>query len=321
MKRGIVISFVALMALAITVLAGCGSSVTEKTPAAPVAKAYSDPTMATDAATLKASLGKAGTVIIDARSASAFSAGHIPGAINAVWQSFATVGTGVPGDANWGVLKTAAEIGIALGNLGIDASTEVIVYADAPGGWGEDGRILWMLRMAGVTKSKLLNGGLNGWKAAGYGLTTAATPAPAPTTLSIASFTGDYVVEKAWILANMAGSDVKIIDARDPEEFAGAVKYGEKRGGHLPGAINMPFNTALYTNNPANPGIIKSQDELEALFTAAGIKKTDTIVSYCTKGIRSGLMTMILRMAGYSKAVNYDASFYEWAGDATLPVQ
>ena len=325
MKRVLISAALLIMALCVMLTAGCGSSVTEKTPAAStpatsVGKSYSDPTLVTDATTLKASLGKTGTVIIDARSATAFNAGHIPGAINAIWQSFATVGTGVPGDANWGVLKTPAEIGTALGNLGIDASTEVTVYADAPKGWGEDGRILWMLRMVGVTKSRLLNGGVNGWKVAGYGLTTTATPAPGPTAFSLASFTGDYVVDKSWILANMARSDVKIVDARGLEEYAGAIEYGEKRGGHLPGAISLPFNTALFTNDPANPGIFKSQDQLDAIFGSAGLKKTDTIVCYCTKGIRSALMTMAFRMAGYTKAVNYDASFYDWAGDATAPV-
>jgi thiosulfate/3-mercaptopyruvate sulfurtransferase len=308
------------MALCVMLLAGCGSSISEKAPAVTVAKTYSDPTLITGTATLKASLGKTGAVIIDARSSSAFNTGHIPGAINAVWQSFATVGTGVPGDANWGVLKTPAEIGTSLGNLGIDASTEVVVYADAPNGWGEDGRILWMLRMAGVTKSRLLNGGVNGWKVAGYGLTTEATPAPAPTAFPLASFTGDYVVDKAWILANSNRSDVKIVDARSPEEYAGAIEYGEKRGGHLPGAISLPFNTALFTNDSANPGIFKNQDQLDAIFGAAGLKKTDTIVCYCTKGIRSALMTIALRMAGYTKAVNYDASFYDWAGDTTVTV-
>lgn len=313
LKRAVTVMMIALF------IAGCGSSATEKVTPTTSVKTYSDPTLVTDATGLKASLGKVGTVIIDVRSAAEYNAGHIPGALNAIWQSFATVAAGAPGDANWGVLKTPAEIGTALGNLGIDASTEVIVYADAPGGWGDDGRVVWMLRMAGVTKSSLLNGGLKAWKTAGFGLSTAVTP-PVAKAFALAAYTGNYVVDKAWILANMAGSDVKIIDTRDPEEFAGAIKYGEKRGGHVPGAINLPFNTTVFTNDPANPGIIKSQDDLEALFTAAGIKKTDTIVCYCTKGIRSGLMTMILRLAGYSKAVNYDASFYDWAGDAAAPV-
>ena len=314
MARGSSIFVVGLMTVAIMVLVGCGSSVTQKTAAPSATSTYSDATLVTDAVTLKGTLGKAGTVILDARTASAFTAGHIPGAFNVIWQSFATVGTGAPGDANWGTLKTAADIGTALGALGIDASTEVIVYADAPDGWGEDGRILWMLRMAGVTKSRLLNGGLKGWKTAGFGLTTSPSTPLTPVAFSVSSLNNTYTVDRGWILANMARTDVKIIDARDPEEYAGAIKYGEKRGGHLPGAISLPFNTALYTNDPTNPGIIKGQDALETLFTAAGIKKTDTIVCYCTKGIRSGLMTMILRLAGYNKAVNYDASFYDWAG-------
>src|SRR5512137_438712 len=175
MKKVLFSTALLLMALCVMLTAGCGSSVSDKTSEVSV---YSDTTLVTDAATLKASLGKAGTVVIDARSASAYNSGHIPGSMNAIWQSFATVGTGAPGDANWGVLKSPAEIGAALGNLGIDASTEVTVYADAPNGWGEDGRILWMLRMAGVTNSKLLNGGVTGWQAAGNGLTTAASPAP-----------------------------------------------------------------------------------------------------------------------------------------------
>ncbi|OGU17497.1 MAG: hypothetical protein A2076_00610 [Geobacteraceae bacterium GWC2_53_11] len=300
-------------------MAGCGSSATEKTQTT-TAKPYGDPTMITDAASVKASLGKAETVIIDARSAAAYNAGHIPGAINCIWQTFATVATGAPGDANWGVLKTPAEIGTALGNLGITASSEVIVYADAPSGWGEDGRIVWMLRMAGVTNSKMLNGGRQGWTAAGYALTTDASPAPVTATFPLASLDTSYVADLSWIRANMNSSSVKIVDARAPEEYAGAIKYGEKRGGHIPGAVSLPFNLSLYTNDTANPGIIKSQEEIEALMTAAGIAKTDTIICYCTKGIRSGLMTMVLRMAGYSKAVNYDASFYEWAGDSSLTV-
>jgi thiosulfate/3-mercaptopyruvate sulfurtransferase len=321
MKRRYGCIVLVLAMLAISLIAGCGSTTTEKTAATqPAAKAYADPGLATDVATVKAALGSSTTVILDARGDGSYgSDGHIPGAINVVWQTFATVGSGSPGSTNWGVLKTPAEIGALLGNLGIDATKEVVVYADAPNGWGEDGRILWMLRMAGVSKAKILNGGIKAWKAAGYGLSTA-TPSPVAVTFNLTSLDGAYTVDKTWILANSNRSEVKIVDARGPEEYAGAIEYGEMRGGHLPGAISLPFNTTLFTNDSANPGIFKSQDQLEAIFGAAGLKKTDTIVCYCTKGIRSALMTMALRMAGYTKAVNYDASFYDWAGDATAPV-
>lgn len=300
--------------------AGCGSSTNTKDSAAqPAAKTYADPTLVSDTAALKGALGQAGTVILDVRSPASYAAGHIPGALNALWQAFATVGTGGPGDANWGVLKPAAQVGDALAALGINASTRVIVYADAPNGWGEDGRVVWMLRMAGVSNSSMLNGGVTAWTNAGFGLSTA-TPAAAPVTFHLEALDSGYTVDRPWILANQSKPDVKIIDVRGPEEYYGAVKYGEARGGHLPGAILLPFNTALFTNDPANPGVFKSQEGLEAVFQAAGLKTSDTIVCYCTKGIRSGLMTLALRMAGFSGAVNYDASFYDWAGDGAVSV-
>lgn len=283
----------------------------------PPAKTYVDPTLLTDASALKEASGQAGTVVLDVRSATAYAEGHIPGALNVLWQAFATVGEGAPGDANWGVLQSPAQVGAALAALGVDGSKKVIVYADAPNGWGEDGRVLWMLRMAGVTSSSMLNGGIAAWKRAGYELSTA-TPTATPTTFNLASLDASYTVDRAWILANMGRTDVKIVDARGPEEYYGAVEYGEKRGGHIPGAISLPFNTTLYTKDPANPGLFKSQDELETLFRGAGLKTSDKIVCYCTKGIRSALMTLGLRMAGFT-AVNYDASFYDWAGDVTAP--
>ena len=238
-----------------------------------------------------------------------------------MWQTFAAVSPGSPGDPGWGVLKSAAEIGTLLGNLGIDATKEVAVYADAPNGWGEDGRIVWMLRMAGVTNARMLDGGYKAWLAGGYAI-SANIPTPIATPFALFRLDGTYTVDKTWIVANMGKSDVKIVDARAADEYAGAIKYGEKRGGHIPGAINLPFDTALFVNVGGNiTGFFKSPEQLDALFSAAGLKKSDTIVSYCTKGIRSAMMTMALRMAGYTKAVNYDASFYEWAGDASLPVQ
>lgn len=74
----------------------------------------------------------------------------------------------------------------------------------------------------------------------------------------------------------------KIIDVREKEEYDGATKYGEARGGHLPNAINITFNQ-LYNED----GTIKSSKEIEK----------------------------ILENAGYKNVQNYDASFYEWAGD------
>lgn len=83
----------------------------------------------------------------------------------------------------------------------------------------------------------------------------------------------------------------------------------------MPGAINIPYKEVF-----GDDGRVKSTLELKQLFTKAGLKPEDEIVAYCTKGIRSAHMTLLLRMAGFEQAQNYDASFYEWAGNEKLPL-
>lgn len=66
---------------------------------------------------------------------------------------------------------------------------------------------------------------------------------------------------------------------------------------------------------------MRSVAEIKALASQAGLHTDDEIIAYCTKGIRSAHLALALREAGFSKARNYDASYYEWAGDQSLPVE
>jgi len=68
-------------------------------------------------------------------------------------------------------------------------------------------------------------------------------------------------------------------------------------------------------------GTFKTQSELVTIFAAANLTTEDEIVSYCTAGIRSAHLTLMLRMTGYGMSMNYDASFYEWAGNDNLTVE
>ena len=292
-------------------------------PAQSTTKTGTTPTAATSA-TLDSALSglfvtvdqlkadSASVVIIDARADKDYAAGHIPGAINATWQAFATVGQGAAGDPNWGVLKSTDEIAKQLGTLGIDTSKPIVVYAD-PAGWGEDGRIVWMLRAAGIKDSKMLDGGFPAWKKAGNDSNTE-VPKPSATTVSISSIDSGWVATTADVQA--ASGKTTIIDARSEKEYDGATDFGEKRGGHIPGAKNVPFLSVF-----KDDGTIKSAADLKAMFDKAGATTDADVVVYCTKGIRSGYETLLLRELGYAKARNYDASFYAWAGDATLKVE
>lgn len=251
-------------------------------------------------------------VVIDTRDEKAYAAGHIAGAVNAPWQTFADM-NGKPGEADWGTLLPTADIGKALGGLGVDASKTIVVYAD-PNGWGEDGRVMWTLLSAGVSNVRMLDGGWPAWTAAGNQASTEVVTLPAGTVTVAAELDPSLNVTTDYLKSNL--DKVTIVDSRAAKEYDGATDFGEARGGHLPNAVNIPFLSVFNDD-----GTVKSDADLSAMFEAAGLQKDAEIVSYCTKGIRSGYMTLLLRMLGYSNAKNYDASFYSWAGDSTLPVE
>lgn len=305
-------SFVFLMVLAMLAgIAGCAKQTQEppKTTETPAAGDKVNEQIFVDANWLKANLDK--VIILDTRTAQDYSAGHIPGAINATWQSLANM-NGKSGDPGWGTILPANELAAKLGSIGIDGKKTVITYAAFPG-WGEDGRVMWVLQMAGIKDVKMLNGGWKAWQGV-QGTESKDVPSLTAVNFTIASLDPTLNVTTDYIKANQ--SKIKIVDARSDKEYKGATDYGEARGGHVPGAISLPF-----TNLFKDDGTIKSSDDLKKLFADAGLKTDDEIVCYCTKGIRSGYMTVILRNLGYTKAHNWDASYYEWAGNASLPVE
>jgi thiosulfate/3-mercaptopyruvate sulfurtransferase len=249
-------------------------------------------------------------VIIDARAEKEYKRGHIPGAINITWQMLSNMNP-KQGEPGWGVVLGQEELGKKLGSFGIDGKKSIVVYND-PKGLGEEGRVLWMLKIAGLNDAKILNGGWPAWeKVKGEVSKDAVTPTPVDFT--IAKYDDTLLATTEYVKANK--DKVKLLDARSPEEYAGKTNHGEKALGRIPGAISLPYNEA-YNDD----GTIKSIADLKALFEKAGLKPEDQIITYCTVGIRSGFLVEILKMAGYDNARNYNASFSEWSG-AGLPVE
>jgi thiosulfate/3-mercaptopyruvate sulfurtransferase len=249
-------------------------------------------------------------VFIDARSAKNYRKGHIPGAVSAPWQMF-TYMDGNPEDPGWGNLLTKEELAAKLAGLGINGENFLVVYANTPG-WGEDGRFLWMALLLGIKKIKILDGGISSWKKNGGEMTREKTSLPI-TVFKLNQWNETMLASIKWMQSNQG--KVKIIDARSKREFNGAVKYNEARGGHLPGAILIPFRTLFKPD-----GTIKKTPQLKEIFQSKGLKSDNEIAVYCTAGIRAAYMTLILRMAGFEKARNYDGSLYEWSATKHLPL-
>lgn len=252
-------------------------------------------------------------IIIDANGEKAYKAGHIPGAVNITWQALSNMSV-KQGEPGWGVVLGKDELAKKLGDFGIDGTKDIVVYND-PKGLGEEGRVLWMLRIAGLDNSKMLYGGLPAWQSAGNELSReAAAVTPVPFTIS--SYDESRIATTDYVKENL--KNIKLIDTRSPEEYKGETNHGEnyqgkKILGRIEGAMPLPYSD-LYNVD----GTPKSIADMKAIFEGMGLKPEDEIVTYCTVGIRSGFTAELLRMCGYSKARNYNASFSEWAG-AGLP--
>ncbi|WP_432664403.1 sulfurtransferase [Wukongibacter baidiensis] len=273
---------------------------------------YADPSYIEGVDWLNENIGKDNILILDARGEKEYEKGHIPGAVNVAWQSFANM-DGKPGDKGWGVVLDAQRLSKALSNIGVDKERTIIVYSDTKNGWGEDGRFVWLMRMAGLENSKILNGGFNLWKEKGYEVSKERTN-PKASDFTVEELNLDYTADTDWVKSNI--ETAKVLDSRSKEEYNGATKFGEARGGHLSGAIHMPYTSLLNED-----GTLKSQKELDSMFSEAGINKDDEIATYCTAGIRSAHLAIVLRMVGYVKARNYDESFYTWAAEKSLDLE
>ena len=180
------------------------------------------------------------------------------------------------------------------------------MVANPPQGWGEDGRIVWMLRTLGHAQVAMVDGGFEALMAVKAPIQSGAYQPPAA---------GDFVVARNlnWdiqrdeLRAQLGQENVVVIDTREAREFAGKTPYGEQRGGHVPGAIHFYFKEFL-----GQDGKLLPPDDLRAKLQNQGITPETQIVVYCTGGIRSGWLASVLITLGY-QARNYAGSMWEWS--------
>ena len=241
------------------------------------------------------------STILDTRNMVAFGMNHVKGSTRVSWKEFSQTGT------DGGKLLSTSVLEEKLRKYGVSNEKLVLVVGDPVGGWGEDGRIAWMLRTLGHTNTAIVNGGHAALKAAGaptkMGTSTTQTPGD-----FVAKFTSKYDVTTEVLQAALGKDDHAILDTRELREYEGETPYGEIRGGHVPGAKHLHYRELLESD-----GRLLSAAKLTAKLDALGVKKNDDIYAYCTGGVRSGWFVVVLQHLGYTKARNYAGSMWEWA--------
>ncbi|MBQ6439458.1 MAG: sulfurtransferase [Mogibacterium sp.] len=235
--------------------------------------------------------------------------GTVKGAVATTWQELCTCSEeyGNPGDEKWGKIPEAADLSSRLGALGLDKNKQIITLGHTLKGWGEDARIAWELRAAGYKNVKIVDGGIDALFDAGAEKQSGASD-PVPCEVTVDSIDMSHVMETSELAANF--DQYKIVDVRTDAEYNGATKYGEANGGHIKGAVFVPYLDFFQED-----GTLKTNDEITELFESQGVSKTDKVVAYCTGGIRSAYAQIILEMCGFENTYNYDQSYWNWCVD------
>ncbi|MFH1153856.1 MAG: rhodanese-like domain-containing protein [Pseudomonadota bacterium] len=274
-----------LLILSTLTMACNSSSVTQKT--------YPNAKLLADSGDLTAS----GTVILDARSGQAYDLGHIPRALSMPWQQFLDSASN---------MLPAGTVSLILGQMGLTRTTPMIIYDDTTASFGGAGRLFWMMEALGCTSVRILNGGWDKWLADGNAPEmTATTRAPAT---FVPAPNANVTTDKNHIASCMHHSDFVVVDTRNDEEYTGWQRYGEVRGGHIPGAVQIPYPWYFSADKTVLP-----YEDLKELFESRGVTRDKEVTAYCTIGIRSAYAYFLFRLLGYDRATNYDGSIKDWA--------
>ncbi len=244
----------------------------------------------------------------------AYEQGHVAGAVGWNWQS--QLQQSVRRD-----LLSKEEMEGLLGGSGVSNDTTVVVYGDNNNwfaAWA-----FWQIRYYGHTNVKLMNGGRAKWEAEGRPMTTD-VPSYAATNFTAKDPDESIRAYRDQVLAAVSAGSTALVDVRSPAEFSGELlappnlpQEGSQRGGHIPGAANIPWGQAANED-----GTFKSADELAELYGGKGVDGSRDTIAYCRIGERSSHTWFVLtQLLGYENVRNYDGSWTEWGSIVGAPIE
>ncbi len=261
-----------------------------------------------DVATLAGRLGDRDLRVLDVRYSladadhgrRAFEASHVPGAVFLHLDHDLSAPVGAHGGRH--PLPDPHVAARTFGRAGIGDDSHVVVVDD--GNAMAAARAWWMLRWLGHDAVQVLDGGMAAWFEADAP-TEAGPTESTPATLT-PTVRHEMVVDRDWLLRHADDAGVLLVDVRGPERYRGDHEPIDPVGGHIPGAINLPFLDNLEAGRFAQPDALR--DRFEALTTA------ETTVLYCGSGVSAAQGLLALERAGMPGAKLYAGSWSDWAG-------
>lgn len=249
-----------------------------------------------------------------------YEVGHIPNAVKIDWVE----------ELNDPLVRdyiSAERFAQLMSEKGISPDTKVIFYGDKNNWWAT--YALWVFELFGHTNTAIMDGGRQKWEAEGRPMTKEVPsfpktdyPIPRRDDTKIRAFKAE--VEG---LLERVGRGVSLIDVRSPGEYKGELLHmpdypqeGALRGGHIPGAANVPWARAVRED-----GTFKSASELKEIYEGeAGLSSSgdEQVIAYCRIGERSSHTWFVLKyLLGYENVKNYDGSWTEWGNAVRAPIE
>lgn len=244
----------------------------------------------------------------------AYDQGHVNGAIGLNWKT----------DLQQRPVRdllSKEQLEALLGSYGVAQDTSVAVYGDNNNWFAA--WFFWLLKYYGHADVRLVNGGRVKWLAE-----------QRPTTTTVPTFPETRYVARApdaavralrqYVLDTVERNGKKLVDVRSPKEFSGELlapenlpQEGAQRGGHIKGAVNIPWATAV-----AEDGRFKSADELRRIYGDKGLDGSTETIAYCRIGERSSHTWFVLKyLLGHDKVRNYDGSWTEYGSLIGAPIE
>ncbi|MGE6322803.1 rhodanese-like domain-containing protein [Pseudomonas oryzihabitans] len=257
-------------------------------------------------ADLAARLDAPELILVDLCSAAHYAEGHLPGA-----RHVTPARTQLGSKPAPGLLPAQADLEQLFGELGQRDEAVYVVYDDEGGGWA--GRFIWLLDVIGHGHYHYLNGGRQGWIAAGLPLSTAVpAPAGAPVALTLHE---EPTASRAYLQSRLGAEDLAIWDARGADEYRGE-KVLTARGGHIPGAINFEWTAGMDRERQ-----LRIREDLAAELERLGITRDKEIITHCQTHHRSGFTYLAAKALGYPRVKAYAGSWGEWGNHPDTPIE